>query len=395
MAKLFQIIFILFFLIVFLCLAPISAVKIENVTLFGEKIQLEPNTWSIIPCHFIPRSPIKNNKISLEWDKEESGAYIPVIQLAGIKMRTVSLRDNRFKVFKDLVHKGNCSLIIDSTKLTDSGSYQLRLTVGGKLFKPFPRIQVQIEETKKFKQGTWHVPHRHLGTKNRKIPISDNRKLSAELDSEASDEKNEEKPSRTEAKWSTGLIAGVASACCVVVLITVITCVVYCYRKKRKEEVQAQDEESLSNLNEVETKEVEVPEPQGFPNLGNTCYMNATLQCLHSVQPFVSDLLKQKIPKKTTQFAFIRNLSSLLERKDTCSVKKRTALLLKLKDSLSDSAERFAENNQHDAHDFLSECFNLIKENIENLSRISKNPITCPVKSNFEFEMENIYTCKK
>ena len=35
---------------------------------------------------------------------------------------------------------------------------------------------------------------------------------------------------------------------------------------------------------------------QGFSNLGNTCYMNAILQSLFSIQSFANDLLKQGIP---------------------------------------------------------------------------------------------------
>lgn len=46
---------------------------------------------------------------------------------------------------------------------------------------------------------------------------------------------------------------------------------------------------------------------QGFTNLGNTCYMNAILQSLFSIQSFANDLLKQNIPwKKIPCNALIR-----------------------------------------------------------------------------------------
>ncbi|XP_041433436.1 uncharacterized protein LOC108701848 [Xenopus laevis] len=427
-----------------------SSGKIKSVTLSDEKIQLKANTRSIISCYFTPRSSIRNDKVSLEWEKEKGGEYIPLIQFVDNKVKKVSLQDNRFQVFKNLVHRGNCSLIISSTKLIDSGNYQLRLTVGGKLFKPLPRIKVQVEKTKELKQGRLHAPH--SGNKNWKKPISDNRKLSTALNHVTSDEKDGEKqPSSNHAKLTPELIAGVTSICSVAVLTFVIACVVYCYRTRSKQKAPAQDEERLTSPEkemdpkdpkpqcrskkarkkdkadqenpkpqgltspekEMDPKDLkpqcrskkarkkdkadqENTKPQGFPNLGNTCYMNATLQSLLSVQPFVSDLLQQKIPYKTFQeFVFIRNLYNLIRRKDRYSLKKRRKLLLKLKDSVSISAERFADNEQHDAHDFLTECFSLMKEDIAQLSNEMKNPISCPVKSNFEFDLEYIYICNK
>lgn len=66
---------------------------------------------------------------------------------------------------------------------------------------------------------------------------------------------------------------------------------------------------------------------QGFSNLGNTCYMNAILQSLFSLQSFANDLLKQSIPWKKIPFnALIRRFANLLIKKDICNseTKKRT-----------------------------------------------------------------------
>ncbi|CAI9533395.1 unnamed protein product [Staurois parvus] len=81
------------------------------------------------------------------------------------------------------------------------------------------------------------------------------------------------------------------------------------------------------------------PQPQqlqGFSNLGNTCYMNAILQSLFSLQPFANDLLKQGIPyKRIPMNALIRRFAFLLAKKDVCSAEMKKDLLKKVKSAIS------------------------------------------------------------
>uniref|UniRef100_A0A8V0ZGZ4 Ubiquitin carboxyl-terminal hydrolase n=1 Tax=Gallus gallus TaxID=9031 RepID=A0A8V0ZGZ4_CHICK len=155
---------------------------------------------------------------------------------------------------------------------------------------------------------------------------------------------------------------------------------------------------------------------QGFSNLGNTCYMNAILQSLFSIQSFANDLLKQGIPwKKIPLNALIRRFAHLLAKKDVSSPEVKKELLKKVKSAISATAERFSGYMQNDAHEFLSQCLDQLKEDMEKLNKTWKSePVpnddsspgrasddlsatkvyTCPVISNLEFEVQHSIICK-
>ncbi|KAJ8247071.1 hypothetical protein GJAV_G00258430 [Gymnothorax javanicus] len=156
------------------------------------------------------------------------------------------------------------------------------------------------------------------------------------------------------------------------------------------------------------------PPLQGFSNLGNTCYMNAILQSLFSLRSFSSDLLKQgSLCEKIPPNALFRRIINLLAKKDTCSVEVKRDLLRRVKSAISSSAERFSGYTQHDAHEFLGQCLDQLKEDVEKINRSLKRNAedgsqvvrpgeradtsrihTCPVGANMEFEVEHTITCK-
>uniref|UniRef100_A0A8C5KEA3 Ubiquitin carboxyl-terminal hydrolase n=1 Tax=Jaculus jaculus TaxID=51337 RepID=A0A8C5KEA3_JACJA len=150
---------------------------------------------------------------------------------------------------------------------------------------------------------------------------------------------------------------------------------------------------------------------QGFSNLGNTCYMNAILQSLFSLQSFANDLLKQGIPwKKIPLNALIRRFALLLVKKDVCNSETKKDLLKKVKNAISSTAERFSGYMQNDAHEFLSQCLDQLKEDMEKLNKTWKiepflgeehspdisatRVYTCPVITNLEFEVQHSIICK-
>ncbi|KAI1899452.1 hypothetical protein AGOR_G00061940 [Albula goreensis] len=158
------------------------------------------------------------------------------------------------------------------------------------------------------------------------------------------------------------------------------------------------------------------PPLQGFSNLGNTCYMNAILQSLFSLQSFSNDLLKQGIPwKKVPLNALLRRFAHLLAKKDTCSPEMKKDLLRRVKSAISSTAERFSGYMQNDAHEFLSQCLDQLKEDVEKVNKSWKNELqsweepqgsrlgeepdtsriyTCPVAANMEFEVQHTISCK-
>uniref|UniRef100_A0A4W3HHN0 Ubiquitin carboxyl-terminal hydrolase n=1 Tax=Callorhinchus milii TaxID=7868 RepID=A0A4W3HHN0_CALMI len=148
---------------------------------------------------------------------------------------------------------------------------------------------------------------------------------------------------------------------------------------------------------------------QGFSNLGNTCYMNAILQSLFSLQSLSIDLLKQGIPwNKIPTNALLKRFAHLLAKKDNCSPEMKKELLKKVKHSISATAERFSGYMQNDAHEFLSQCLDQLKEDMERLNKSWRNEqepggegpaahtklYTCPIVSNVEFEVLHSISCK-
>ncbi|XP_051564990.1 ubiquitin carboxyl-terminal hydrolase 37 isoform X2 [Myxocyprinus asiaticus] len=160
------------------------------------------------------------------------------------------------------------------------------------------------------------------------------------------------------------------------------------------------------------------PQPplQGFSNLGNTCYMNAILQSLFSLPSFSNDLLKQGIPWRRVPInALLRRFAHLLAKKDISSPEVKKDLLRRVKNAISSTAERFSGYMQNDAHEFLSQCLDQLKEDVEKINKSWKNEpsvweepqstrlaeeadtsriYTCPVTVNMEFEVQHTITCK-
>ncbi|KAB0350963.1 hypothetical protein FD754_015820 [Muntiacus muntjak] len=139
---------------------------------------------------------------------------------------------------------------------------------------------------------------------------------------------------------------------------------------------------------------------QGFPDLGNTCYMNAILQSLFVIPSFADDLLMKGISWKEIPFdAFVRCLTQLLALKDICNLEGKKELLVDIKIAISAVTETFSGDVQNDAYEFLGYCLEQLKKDMEKLNimhvdNAACQTFVCPVVANFEFELQRSIMCK-
>ncbi|XP_076828386.1 ubiquitin carboxyl-terminal hydrolase 12-like [Brachyhypopomus gauderio] len=130
----------------------------------------------------------------------------------------------------------------------------------------------------------------------------------------------------------------------------------------------------------------------GFPNIGNTCYMNATLQCLLSLSSFWRPIRAQCF-SWTDPFScqMLRCFADLQQgRLTTQSSTEKMQLLGALNACVSVWCPEFGEDYEQDAHEFLLLCFRLLKEEGEILTDSFSH--VCPVAS-FEFYIKTMRTC--
>lgn len=146
----------------------------------------------------------------------------------------------------------------------------------------------------------------------------------------------------------------------------------------------------------------------GFSNLGNTCYMNAILQALFHLEPFTRDLvhISRRISRSLPQQSLYQSLVRLHgSRKRIVSDIAKRDLLRSVKQAISSSAKRFSGYQQHDAHEFLSQVLDQLKEEVAKVMKSTPSPsrsprevtegmeVVNPTLQNFEFEVTHTISC--
>jgi len=103
----------------------------------------------------------------------------------------------------------------------------------------------------------------------------------------------------------------------------------------------------------------------GFKNLGNTCYMNATLAALLAIRPFVRDLTSPALSERLTRhlpdtLSVYRALLGLVHDLEGGG----TSAPRLLKQAIAQRSKQFAGHEQQDAHEFLSDCLDLLHDEL-------------------------------
>jgi ubiquitin C-terminal hydrolase len=101
----------------------------------------------------------------------------------------------------------------------------------------------------------------------------------------------------------------------------------------------------------------------GIRNTGNTCYINAVLQGLMSLGSFVSDLGREQLTELTKEIdlrSFYRAFLAIADQ--TLETGRKTALdPSRVKLAVARHSERFRDNEQQDAHEFMISCLSQLE----------------------------------
>ena len=101
----------------------------------------------------------------------------------------------------------------------------------------------------------------------------------------------------------------------------------------------------------------------GIRNTGNACYINAVLQALMSLSPFVSDLGHHQLTELTSQIDLKSFYRAFLAIADQTLQSGRTTALdpSRVKLAVARHSERFRNNSQQDAHEFFVSCLSQLE----------------------------------
>lgn len=133
-----------------------------------------------------------------------------------------------------------------------------------------------------------------------------------------------------------------------------------------KSKTRAENEESTQQ-SEIKTDAPDITIPCGAINLGNTCYFNASFQCLSNIQE-LSDSLQQLQPSKQHSPLLIEICKAIKVLRGDHSVLNPSTLIKALRTTFPQFDERSDHglHSQQDAEECYSQLLSFIKSNLFN-----------------------------
>ncbi|KAG7513051.1 ubiquitin carboxyl-terminal hydrolase 37-like [Solea senegalensis] len=136
----------------------------------------------------------------------------------------------------------------------------------------------------------------------------------------------------------------------------------------------------------------------GLPNLEQTCYMNSTLQGLLTLKLFVQEVLNQKevwssCPHSKIMSGFVKVELCRSSNNET----EKTCVLAAFKEIIAEVDTEFEDDDQKDAHEFLSCVLNTMGSltcTFQTAAHIMGINYTCPVNAHIAFQMLSTRTCR-
>ncbi|XP_055004199.1 ubiquitin carboxyl-terminal hydrolase 37-like [Boleophthalmus pectinirostris] len=136
----------------------------------------------------------------------------------------------------------------------------------------------------------------------------------------------------------------------------------------------------------------------GLPNIGNSCYMNACIQALRTIKPFMSMLsVQENVWANCDEAELLRQLKTLADVPYSSEHVHMTALAWSFKVAVAQQAPIFGDFQQQDAHELLMSLMEQIQSFAPILDVFAfslETSYVCPVKEHMRFQMETTRTCK-
>ena len=114
-------------------------------------------------------------------------------------------------------------------------------------------------------------------------------------------------------------------------------------------------------------------------NLYNTCYINASIQCLFRLDEFVKNILKCD---KGDLVLATKNLINLMQNKHN---KNKQCSVLEIKEAMGEKDDIYEDDEQQDANVFISNYLNYLIEETKNFGKITWKYLEYDKKHFFKF----------